>query len=121
MLLLKHLKSLKNKSMKSILSSIFKIAFIFSIYSCVTPLFAQAPQKMSYQAVVRSANNNLITSSTIGIRISVLQGSSTGNTVYSETQTPTTNSNGLVSLEIGTGNVETGSFSAINWGSGTYL
>lgn len=106
--------------MKSILSSVFKIAFIFSIYSCVTPLFAQAPQKMSYQAVIRSANNNLITSSIIGIRISVLQGSSTGNTVYSETQTPTTNSNGLVSLEIGTGNVETGSFSAINWGSGTY-
>ncbi len=106
--------------MKSISSSIIKIAFIFFIYSCVTPLFAQAPQKMSYQAVIRGANNNLITSSIIGIRISVLQGSSTGNTVYSETQTPTTNSNGLVSLEIGTGNVETGSFSAINWGSGNY-
>ncbi|HLC82475.1 MAG TPA: hypothetical protein VJI69_01515, partial [Bacteroidia bacterium] len=65
--------------------------------------FAQAPQKMSFQAVVRDASNNLLISSPVGMRISILQGSSTGTVVYSEAQSPNTNSNGLVSIEIGTG------------------
>ncbi len=83
--------------------------------------FAQAPQKMSYQAVIRNSSSALITSSSVGMRISILQGSSTGTIVYSETQTPTTNANGLVSLEIGTGTVVTGSFASINWAAGPYF
>jgi len=66
-------------------------------------IFAQAPEKMSYQTVVRDASNNLVATQTVGIQINILQGSATGTAVYVETQTPTTNANGLVSLEIGTG------------------
>jgi len=40
--------------------------------------FAQAPQKMSYQAVVRDAGNVLITNQTVGMQISILQGSASG-------------------------------------------
>jgi hypothetical protein len=79
--------------------------------------FAQAPQKMSYQAVVRNSGDALVTSTIIGMQISILQGSSTGTPVYVETQTPTTNVNGLVSIEIGGG---TG-FDAINWANGPYF
>lgn len=82
---------------------------------------AQVPQKMSYQAVIRNASNALITNSSIGMRISILQGSSIGTAVYVETQTVTTNSNGLVTLEIGTGTVVSGAFSAIAWGTNTYF
>jgi len=81
---------------------------------------AQAPQKMSYQAVIRNSSNTLISSAAIGMRISILQGSSTGSAVYEETQTATTNSNGLVSLEIGSGTILSGDFSAINWAGGPY-
>ncbi len=82
---------------------------------------AQAPQKMSYQAVIRNSTNALVRSSLVGMRISILQGSSSGTPVYVETQTRTTNVNGLVSLEIGTGTVVTGSFAMINWAVGPYF
>ena len=97
------------------------------IYSLVAGLlltasvWAQAPQKMSYQAVIRNSSNALVTSTPVGMQISILQGSSTGTAVYVETQTVSTNANGLVSLEIGTGTVITGTFSAINWATGPYF
>ena len=86
-----------------------------------TSIFAQAPQKMSYQAVIRNSSNALITSTPVGMQISVLQGSSTGTAVYVETQTPSTNANGLASVEIGGGTVVSGNFSAINWANGPYF
>ncbi len=82
---------------------------------------AQAPEKMSYQAVIRNSSNKLVTNQQVGMRISILQGSASGNVVYQETQTPTTNTNGLASLEIGTGNVVKGDFSSINWTNGPYF
>ena len=97
------------------------------IYSIVAGLlltlsvFAQAPQKMSFQAVIRNNSNALITSTLVGMKISVLQGSPTGTVAYSETQSPTTNANGLVSLQIGSGIVVSGTFTAINWATGPYF
>ena len=95
-----------------------------SLYTTVGALlltlssFAQAPEKMSYQAVIRGANNALVTNQQVGMQISILQGSTA---VYEETQTPTSNTNGLVSLEIGTGTVISGSFTAIDWSADTYF
>jgi Protein of unknown function (DUF1566)/Collagen triple helix repeat (20 copies) len=106
-------KSLKLKKLKQIYSTIVGL-FILS------GIFAQAPQKMSYQAVIRNSTNALVRSSPVGMRISILQGSPTGTPVYVETQNKTTNTNGLVSLEIGMGTVISGSFSSINWGTGPY-
>ena len=84
-------------------------------------VFAQAPQKMSFQAVIRNSSNALVTSTVVGMKISVLQGSPTGTVAYSETQSPTTNANGLVSLQIGAGAVISGTFAAINWATGSYF
>ena len=97
---------------------------IYSVFASLlltASVWAQAPQKMSYQAVIRNSSNALITSTPVGMKISILQGSPTGTAVYVETQTPSTNANGLVSLEIGTGTVITGTFSAINWSAGPYF
>ena len=79
-------------------------------------VWAQAPQKMSYQAVIRNSSNALVISTQIGMEINIRQGSPTGTVVYTETQTPTTNANGLVSIEIGGG----AGFSTINWASNNY-
>ena len=97
------------------------------IYSLVAGLlltasvWAQAPQKMSYQAVIRSSSNAILTSTLVGMQISILQGTPTGTVAYSEIQTVSTNANGLVSLEIGSGTPVTGTFAAINWASGPYF
>jgi hypothetical protein len=97
--------------------------FYLSILSLFlsTSLLAQTPQGMSYQAVVRDASGNLLTSQPVGMAISILQGSSLGTTKYAETHTITTNANGLISLEIGKGTVVQGSLSTIDWGSGPYF
>ena len=98
---------------KVILSLLFLLTVIVA--------WAQVPQQISYQSVIRDGNNKVIASSTVGIKISLLQGSSTGPAVYVESHRKTTNANGLVSLEIGTGTVLSGSFASINWANGPYL
>lgn len=80
-------------------------------------LWAQSPEKMSYQAVIRNTSGTLVTSTQIGIEINIRQGTPTGTIVYTETQTPTTNANGLVSIVIGGG----AGFSSIDWSAGLYF
>ena len=82
---------------------------------------AQAPQKMSYQSVIRNSSNVLLANTQVRIKISVLQGTASGTAVYVETQLATTNGNGLLSLQIGTGPVTTGTFAGINWAAGPYF
>ncbi len=94
-----------------------KVITIFAAVLLTAGVFAQIPQKMSYQAVVRNSSNTLIANTQIGMKISILQGAATGTVVYTETQTPTTNANGFVSIEIGGG---TG-FNSIDWTAGPYF
>src|SRR5574344_1945789 len=97
---------------------------VFSILAAVfltATVWAQSPNKMSYQAVIRDASDILVTDTQIGMQISILQGSTSGTAVYVETQEPTTNTNGLVSLEIGAGTVVSGDFATIDWANGPYF
>lgn len=98
-----------------------KLITLLTAFTLSINVFAQAPQKMTYQGVVRNGANNLVTSTTVGMRISILQTSTVGTAVYVETQTPSTNANGLVTTEIGTGTVVIGNFSTINWANGPYF
>jgi len=104
---------MKTTITKSIISLIITLAFQLII----TSTFAQAPQLMSYQAVIRDGSNALVVNKTVGMQISILQGTANGTAVYTETQTPTTNANGLVSISFGSG----AGISSINWGAGTYF
>ena len=83
-------------------------------------LFAQAPQKFTYQAVVRNESNTLVRGN-VGVRISILQGGSNGTIVYQETHTAVTNANGLMTLEIGGGTVLNGDFASIDWANGPFF
>lgn len=100
--------------MKQILTFFATIAF-------TATLLAQSPQKFSYQAVIRDAENNLVTNQAVGMQISILQASATGTAVYVETQAPAANANGLVSIEIGSGTLESGDFGTINWAEGPFF
>jgi hypothetical protein len=98
-----------------------KIINLFAAIIFSASVFAQAPNKMSYQAVIRNSSNALVTNQFVGMRISILQGTSTGTAVYIETQTPPTNANGLASIEIGGGTVVSGTFATIDWTNGPYF
>jgi hypothetical protein len=97
-----------------------KLYTIIAAILLTATTFAQAPEKMSYQAVVRDSGDALVTNQAVGMQISILQTTATGTAVYVETQTPTTNINGLVTLEIGTG-TSTDDLTTIDWSSGTYF
>ena len=99
---------------KIALLSLMTIVFIGDLVS-------QAPNLMSYQAVIWDASGNLVSEKTVSIKTSILQGSVTGTSVYSETHKVQTNINGLVSLMIGGGTSAAGKISDINWGSGSYF
>ncbi|OCA71378.1 beta strand repeat-containing protein [Chryseobacterium arthrosphaerae] len=97
-----------------------KILFLFGILSGLFMGLSQAPEKMSYQAVIRNGSGQLLGNQSIAVRVSILQGSPAGAEIYAERLTGNTNANGLVSLEIGTGTVITGTFASINWPAGSY-
>ena len=92
---------------------------IFALLFCII-VSAQAPEKFSYQAVIRNASNSLVTNSPVGMKISILKSSAAGTVVYAETQTATTNANGLVSIQIGAGNVLSGTIAGIDWSNDSY-
>ncbi|MGB3868491.1 MAG: hypothetical protein WBG34_12055 [Flavobacteriales bacterium] len=92
------------------------------LLSCIASFtWAQAPERMSFQAVVRDAADMLVTNGDVTLRMSILQGSANGTPVFVETHSATTNANGLVTVELGGGTVVSGSVGSIDWGSGPYF
>ena len=82
---------------------------------------AQAPQRMSFQAVVRDAGGKLVAERTVGMRLSILRSSPNGPAVFVETHQPQTNANGLATLEIGAGTPLSGTLAAVDWALGPYF
>ena len=96
-----------------------KIFTLLAVIILMAQVWAQSPQKMSYQAVIRDGSNKVVTSQ-VGMKISILQGAANGTVVFEETQTITPNLNGLISVEIGAGTPLTGTIAAIDWSAGPY-
>jgi len=91
-----------------------KLIILSLLISVITTYqgFAQVPQKISHQIVIRDTQGELLTNTQVGIRISIIEGELPGTLVYQEIQTPVTSKYGVLTLEIGG---ESG-FDAINWG-----
>ena len=98
--------------------SFLRLVILIFIFISINPLFAQPPQRMSYQAVVRSTDNQLVLNRSVRMRISLLADSMNASASYVETHQVTTNALGVVHLEIGGGTVLSGSFTAIPWSRG---
>jgi uncharacterized protein (TIGR02145 family) len=79
------------------------------------------PQALSYKAIIRKSNGQLLINKTVNFRISILKGSKDGNTVYSETFQPTTNEFGQIDIEIGRGTPEPGPWPEIKLGDDEYF
>ena len=97
------------------------ILSIVAIATISLSSFSQAPEGFKYQAVVRDAGNIILNNQSVGMQMTIQQGSIGGTTVYQETFAPTTNDYGLVNLEIGSGTVVSGDFTTIDWANGPYF
>ncbi|MBK9105583.1 MAG: hypothetical protein IPL92_13710 [Saprospiraceae bacterium] len=102
-----------------------KLLIFLLMLSGLTTAFAQTPQKLSYQAVIRDASDQLVKNRSIGIRTSILQGSENGSIVYQEiyNPNPTSNTNGLLTLKVGSGIPTNASYDLenINWEVGPII
>ena len=96
------------------------LSFAILLLAIVT-MTAQSPEAFKYQAVARDATGQVLANQSVSFQISILQGSISGTSIYSETHAANTNGLGLVALEIGNGVVGSGDFSAINWGADSYF
>ena len=102
-----------------------RIILAFHVASfCLLPFalsYSQVPQGFNYQAVVRDAQGNVITDQNVSLQISILEGSESGIPVYVETHQETTNSFGLITLEVGNGTMTEGNFLTIDWSDNSFF
>lgn len=73
-------------------------------------VFAQ--NEFNYKALVKDANGNVIANDLIQVQFTILEDQIL---VYSETHSPTTNINGLISINIGGGTAISGDFDSITY------
>ncbi len=81
------------------------------LFSAATML-AQT-NRMSYQAVVRNAANELVAEENLTVAIRISDANSTS--AFSETHSVTSNRNGVISLMIGEGSGQSGSMASVDW------
>ena len=79
--------------------------------------FAQAPQKINFQSILRNSSGEIVANKAVNLRISLLAGSANGSNVFTETHAKTTDASGLISIQIGMGTLVSGVFNNINWGN----
>ncbi|MCK4344236.1 MAG: hypothetical protein KAX05_03040, partial [Bacteroidales bacterium] len=77
---------------------------LFTIHCSLLTLFSQAPQSFNYQAVAWDNAGELMKSTDLTVRISILsEDATTGTLQWEETHSATTNEFGLFTLQIGAG------------------
>ncbi len=100
------------------MSSIKKVALVAVFLVMKQFAFAQAPWVFPFQAVARYPNSGVIANKAIKVRFTIKDATSTGTTVYQETQSPITSALGLFSVNIGSGGTSvTGTISTLTWGT----
>lgn len=111
--------------MKTMNLKTFVLSLIIGLLINIQFTHAQSQENFSYQAVIRDANNEVVTNQAVGLKITIIQGSPTsGREIYTETYNPnpTTNDNGLLTVEIGNGESLAGAdFTEIDWSEGPYF
>jgi hypothetical protein len=84
-------------------------------------IFAQTPQGINYQAVVRNGSGVIVANGTANFRFTFHEGSGGGTVRYKETFSVTTDAYGMANVVLGTGVPVQGSFSAVDWTKTNYL
>jgi hypothetical protein len=98
-----------------------KINLILVLLILILPkVLSQVPQMFNYQATLRDNTGQVLISAEVSLKISIIQNNASGTTVYSETHSVTTTSQGIINLRVGSGS-STDVFEDINWNTGPYF
>jgi uncharacterized protein (TIGR02145 family) len=97
-----------------------KITLTLVLTMAITLVMSQ-PTAFKYQTVVRDVSGVILANQAVSFRISILQDSINGMTIYTEDHIATTNEFGLANLDIGNGIPVVGMFGAIDWGSADHF
>jgi len=92
--------------------------FLFTAIILSLATFAQAPNGIKYQTVIRDGDGNILPDTEHTLQMTIRSSAPDGIVVYSETHDAMTNALGLVNLVIGNGTPQAGTFAEINWGDG---
>jgi hypothetical protein len=106
------------KTLYTRLTAFLANILIFAVFSGIN-VYGQTPAYFNFQAALRDASGNLISNSTVGVQLVILQGSVEGTEVYDETHNVTTNTLGMVTLAVGS--KDPSGFGEINWSEGPYF
>ncbi len=83
-------------------------------------LSSQVPQAFNYQAIIRNSDGTEKADQAVSISVAIIQGSFDGFSIYEEVHSSTTNSLGLVTINIGLG-TSSQIFDDIDWSQGPYF
>ncbi|HAM97844.1 MAG TPA: hypothetical protein DCQ26_04475, partial [Marinilabiliales bacterium] len=84
-------------------------------------VLAQPQSTLKYQAVVRNSQGLVVENQQVSLRISLLADTVTGAVDYSETHLTTTNTFGLVVINIGGGTPQVGQYQELDWAKHQYF
>jgi len=83
-----------------------------------TTIMTFAQNGINYKAVIKDNLGNIVANDLIAIQFTIIDGATT---VYQETQTPTTDDNGIIIVNIGEGTPTSTAFSTVDWSSSNHF
>ena len=91
------------------------VSILFICYNSFSQNALEVTSRINYQFSVWDKTGAVVKNQPIGVEISILKGSEKGTILYTETHIPTTNANGLATIEIGGGTNTFGNYNTIDW------
>ncbi|MFN8278306.1 MAG: hypothetical protein U0T84_12560 [Chitinophagales bacterium] len=98
-----------------IVNNLLRLIAVVLIFGSFASSFAQIPQAINYQAVVRDNSGSIMPNKAVALKLTIRQGNSSGNAIYQERHAVTSNQLGMVNLAIGRGAALSGTFANIDW------
>ena len=86
------------------------LTLLVLLVSCVVT----AQNAINYKALIKDNVGNVLVSQPVTVQFTILEGSGM-TSVYQEDHTTTTDANGIIILNIGEGNLQSGDYSTIDW------
>jgi len=92
----------------------------FIVLALAISVSAQAPLSFKYQAYLRNADGTIRGNEFVTLQLKIVQGTTSGPAVYTEVHNTSTNSHGLVSVNVGEGSTSS-NMNAVQWEFGPFF